>query len=792
MPVDNPQLIVPRLQAHPQQHGFVPSYDVEGLVGTGIEERAIFERASYGAADFHDGSTSRTPAETARGAQDTYECPNERTSLNNGIAGEGFVADHPSWRQPSPGWMYLFVVGVALSLGLTAPPKSELFVNLACLAHPPDQSENAAIKQMYVSQDVGDYMQTSIAKGWQSNSRYLKSISASTEQAIASCNPVTQNKPCSFAEEWITRIQRNGDQPRLSRPEYHINLKMESGDKKNAPQKFQPIGPSPRPRSFWDSGSEDTNFVTDEAALSGAVQDISWSSRAINPQLCKRDPKVLAAAARLTMILTLVVGILSALTTGFWGQTSDHLGRAKVMAIVEFGLLLKELCFVLVASFPHLAPGGYYSLLIVSIIEGLLGGLSTITATVNAYLSDVTPDGSRVTVFSRVTGIMMGGFAAGPVLGSLLIQVSGNIMTPFYVNLLIHSVYTILIVLFLPESLSSQARLILSKKALLAKQAAERAETIGREWGDEVPEVPNSEPNPTLNEANLSLSGWFSSNSTHLRGCKHIIGTLRRLLKHTFSFLDPLSIFLPKVVKNPWSRRKTRDWRMTLVAMTLFLIHSVFGIMQTKTQYTFYAFGWTSAQLGPYMSAMAFLRSFVLICLVPLATRVVKACILRSKSTIDKSDIGSSAQNFNESAAGGSPSSFDQQSALLDLWSIRVCLMLELVPWILLVFGPPQWGFIVLSALVTFGSPSMPAANSLALSLLPDSSQSGRLFGALSVIDALSTTLVSPILFGTIFAATVGTYAPTIFAVAAACVALAFGFMLIFQLKTTAEEGGVE
>lgn len=87
---------------------------------------------------------------------------------------------------------------------------------------------------------------------------------------------------------------------------------------------------------------------------------------------------------------------------------------------------VSEICFILVATFPYLAPGGYRALLIGPMIEGLLGGLSTITATINAYLSDVTPDGSRAAVFARLGGIMMLGFASGPVLGSLLIQGTGN------------------------------------------------------------------------------------------------------------------------------------------------------------------------------------------------------------------------------------------------------------------------------------------------------------------------------------------------------------------------------
>ena len=39
--------------------------------------------------------------------------------------------------------------------------------------------------------------------------------------------------------------------------------------------------------------------------------------------------------------MTLMAGLLSALTTGYWGQRSDRIGRTKVMAIVEMGMVLK-------------------------------------------------------------------------------------------------------------------------------------------------------------------------------------------------------------------------------------------------------------------------------------------------------------------------------------------------------------------------------------------------------------------------------------------------------------------
>lgn len=85
-----------------------------------------------------------------------------------------------------------------------------------------------------------------------------------------------------------------------------------------------------------------------------------------------------------------------------------------------------EIAFITVATIPHLIPGGYRALLLGPTFEGLVGGTSTLMATVYAYISDTTPDGSRATVFARLGGIAMAGFAVGPIVGSWVIEATGN------------------------------------------------------------------------------------------------------------------------------------------------------------------------------------------------------------------------------------------------------------------------------------------------------------------------------------------------------------------------------
>jgi MFS family permease len=97
------------------------------------------------------------------------------------------------------------------------------------------------------------------------------------------------------------------------------------------------------------------------------------------------------------------------------------------MAVVAFGLMLNDACFLYFSSHPWLLMRSkMYVLLVGPVLDGLLGGLSTVTATIHAYVSDVTPPGSRATVFSQVGGSLMLGLLFGPATSSAVVYLSDN------------------------------------------------------------------------------------------------------------------------------------------------------------------------------------------------------------------------------------------------------------------------------------------------------------------------------------------------------------------------------
>ena len=62
--------------------------------------------------------------------------------------------------------------------------------------------------------------------------------------------------------------------------------------------------------------------------------------RSLPPPRCIKDAAVQKGAARLQTIMTFTAGVLSALTTGWWGHFGEMHGRTKVLSAATLGLFL--------------------------------------------------------------------------------------------------------------------------------------------------------------------------------------------------------------------------------------------------------------------------------------------------------------------------------------------------------------------------------------------------------------------------------------------------------------------
>lgn len=103
---------------------------------------------------------------------------------------------------------------------------------------------------------------------------------------------------------------------------------------------IDPLGPHLHPYSLFPEPGATFPNTDDRLLVNDDDTDDTEDPRRIPSPRCVSDPEVQASAARLQTIITTTMGLLSALTTGWWGRFSERHGRTKVLALSTLGLFL--------------------------------------------------------------------------------------------------------------------------------------------------------------------------------------------------------------------------------------------------------------------------------------------------------------------------------------------------------------------------------------------------------------------------------------------------------------------
>lgn len=109
-------------------------------------------------------------------------------------------------------------------------------------------------------------------------------------------------------------------------------------------------------------------------------------------------------------------------------------------------------------------------------------------------------------------------------------------------------------------------------------------------------------------------------------------------------------------------------------------------------------------------------------------------------------------------------------------------MLVDMACFIALIFTSSLPSFLVPSALQALGGGASPAMQSLALSLAPPH-HAGKVLASLSVLQSVMTSVLGPLIFGLLYAATVGTFPEAIFVLGAAVFATSSAFLLLVRLK---------
>ncbi|KAJ7201587.1 major facilitator superfamily domain-containing protein [Mycena pura] len=438
---------------------------------------------------------------------------------------------------------------------------------------------------------------------------------------------------------------------------------------------------------------------------------------AITP--CSSDPTAQAEVAKLSAVIATLAGLTSLATAAWWGSFSDRHGRTRVMGISAIGNTITSLSLVFVALYAERIPGGYWSPMIINaIISGVLGGGASSFAAPRAYLVDITTPENRSRTFSIVLGLALVGVAIGPILGSFVLRVTNhNILSVLYMATALTLIQTFFIWFVLPESLTVAQK----------RRASTR-----------------------YKESPRSVDGRPRTCLTQLK----------------YTFLEPLAVLFPE----RGSSGERRDWNLLMLATAdgLMLLAATSTLGQFL--YAISTFQWDAEYLGYCLSSIGFARATYLVLILPPVIEFAKN---RRKNASAPSVSSESQPLLPDQDSTSRPSQRKAHESVFDLALARFSILVNTITFAILPFAPTGAIFILFISLGSFGSGLSPAVSSLAMELYTQKVvkdgrpvEAGKLYGAMSVVQAVFESVLGPPLYGLVYTATAATYPRAVFFVA--------------------------
>ena len=123
------------------------------------------------------------------------------------------------------------------------------------------------------------------------------------------------------------------------------------------------------------------------------------------------------------------------------GKLSDHFGRKPILIVSQTSTLIGFLLLGLANS--------VWLLVAARLVDGLIGSNMTVS---QAYISDVTSPQDRTKIYGYSSAVFGAGLIFGPVIGGTLAAINYSIPMFFAASICLISI--ILVIVFLPESLS--------------------------------------------------------------------------------------------------------------------------------------------------------------------------------------------------------------------------------------------------------------------------------------------------------------------------------------------------
>lgn len=300
-------------------------------------------------------------------------------------------------------------------------------------------------------------------------------------------------------------------------------------------------------------------YLSHEAMLHPDLIYIPVEMFADNPQC--RIPEVQALSTKFVLYISLIVGLLGAISSPKIGSLSDRYGRRWLLCLTILGGILNEIITIACASYPDTFH--YRWLLVGAFFDGACGSFIAAMAVTHSYATDCTAPNERGVAFGRLQACLFGGIAVGPFIAAFMTKTTGNLLSVFYMALYCHLGFMVYLTFLVPESLSNKKQ--------------NRAQS-----------------------AHFEIIDGAEGHSL-----------LQRL--HLFT-LEPLSVFYPT---GPGSTPALRR-NLILLAILSFTTFGVnMGAGSVIVFYSFYAFNWGDFEIQMFVGWTSATRVFALIAILP-------------------------------------------------------------------------------------------------------------------------------------------------------------------------------
>jgi len=197
------------------------------------------------------------------------------------------------------------------------------------------------------------------------------------------------------------------------------------------------------------------------------------------------------------------------------------------------------------------------------------------------------------------------------------------------------------------------------------------------------------------------------------------------------------------------------------------------GSVSYKYQYAAAQFNWTPEITSYYVSFIGVTRALFLAVVLPLLIKYLKATPVQLPSTPD--------EPLREQRLPAS------RSSAFDLALARASAALEIAGFLSMAVASTGTLFVLASAIGSFAAGFSPAAHALALDIYTNRrsqnrGEVGKLFGALSVIQALGSQIISPAVYGFVYFNTVAGFPQAIMVVSMCASLLALAFLSFVRI----------